>query len=74
MKRLLSLLVLPFAGCATIVIPPANPADDYWVGHSCNAAVADWLIELGCAVPARTVTANYRVLPPGTPVEEEGHP
>lgn len=48
--------------------------DLYWVGHSCNAAVADWLEELGCTVPARTVTANYRVLAPGTPAVEEGHP
>ena len=44
-------------------------ADDYWVGHSCNAAVAEWLEELGCEVPTVALSANYEVRPSAELVE-----
>jgi len=68
-RAALVLLLLSFAGCATVVIPPVHPLrpspvfddDDYWFGHSCNAAVAEWLEELGCEVPVVALSANYEV-------------
>ena len=35
--------------------------EDYWVFHTCNAAVAAWLRELGCDVDGGTVSAAFRV-------------
>ena len=43
--------------------------DLYWVGHSCNAAVAEWLEELGCEVPSVAISANYEVRPSPSPPE-----
>lgn len=38
------------------------PWDDrYWVFHTCNAAVAAWLGELGCEVRGWTVTSSFEV-------------
>lgn len=33
----------------------------YWVFHTCNAAVAAWLGELGCEVRGWTVTSSFEV-------------
>lgn len=38
------------------------PVDDsFWLGHTCNAATADWLRELGCRVSGPAVTARFEV-------------
>lgn len=48
--------------------------DDYWIGHSCNTAVAEWLRELDCAVPSVALSADYDVRPPASPVVEPARP
>ena len=40
--------------------------DDYWIGHSCNTAVAEWLRELDCDVPIVALSADYDVRPPAS--------
>lgn len=41
--------------------------DDYWAFHTCNAAVAAWLEELGCEIDGPTVSADFRVVQPAGP-------
>lgn len=38
--------------------------DDYWIGNSCNTAVAAWLRELDCEVPSVALSADYEIRPP----------
>jgi hypothetical protein len=37
--------------------------DSFWIGHTCNAAAAEWLAELGCRVSGSTLMAEYRMPP-----------
>lgn len=38
-----------------------SDADDYWLFHNCNAAVADWLRETGCEVGGLVVGSDWKV-------------
>jgi hypothetical protein len=41
---------------------PAAPR--YWVFNTCNRAVADWLVDLGCEVEGWAVVADFRLAAP----------
>ncbi|MGD9690377.1 MAG: hypothetical protein AB7K52_13835 [Phycisphaerales bacterium] len=36
----------------------------YWIAHNCNAALVDWLRDLGCTVRGGSLDANFRIVGP----------